>query len=580
MAILKISGDWKGAREAMLATEKGMKRLSTGAKSIFGKIGGMFSSMLSPLGFGLGGLGAATVFTTIVNKMDDIGKASARMGVSAEYFQKMKFAADRSGTSIDAVQAAIGKVAGMVGRFKMGDARAAKVFNWLGITPEDLAGLNTEQTFDKVNRAIAAIGDEQQRNAIKSKLYGDSFQQLNNFLKDYVQLGDEAKSRGLIIDDKTIKAAEGLKDAMTNAGTAFMAALAGSGAVEWLNDVAQNLDAAARMENQKKGTGVQESDLRPGWRKALFPVNNEAGPLGIGSAFNFLNRTMDSLVSGDALTNLFGNNPTSGFGGSAGRQISQLPWQINATPELLQGIGGKDKLEDYVKAIDEAKNAIMDLTNSEAIYINNAGTFAEVEKRKAELLEKRTEAERAARPQKEVDTAKAVARSVLGKTTPDEQKLLDKADTEEEIYAALDKITDAREKQKELAEQRLADLDKELKYQRMILDGKAREVEIEKALEKEAKAQGVDVSKLDPATAERIRNATGSLYDIKNIPKVETAQFPTDSLRRVGGMSGAIASSVSGVNYAKSSAESLKSIDTKIGNIERNTASGSGLTAP
>ena len=165
--------------------------------------------------------------------------------------------------------------------------------------------------------------------------------------------------------------------------------------------------------------------------------------------------------------------------------------------------------------------------------------------------------------------------------------MLDEAQTAEEVNAALDKITDAREKQKKLSEQRLADLDKELKYQRMILDGKAREVEIEKALEREAKAQGVDVSKLDPATAERIRNAVGAMYDLKNpaaaaanIPPIAQASFPTDSLRRVGGMSGAIASSVSGVNYAKSSAESLKRVETTLSNIDRNTAANTGLSAP
>ncbi|MFA6661065.1 MAG: hypothetical protein WCS62_05595 [Bacilli bacterium] len=569
MAKLKILGDWKGAREALLKTERGIKRLSYSAKSVFGKIGGMFSSMLSPLGFGLGGLGAATVFTTIVNRLDDIGKASSRMGVSAEYFQKMRYAAERTGSEITQVSEAFGKVLAQVGKLMSGDAGAKSFFASMGLSKEDLAGLSPEQTFDRVNRAIAAIGNEQERNAVKSRLYGESFLKLNNFLKDYIELGDEAKSRGLIIDDKTIKAAEGLKDAMTNAGTAFMAALAGSGAVEWLNDVAQNLDAAANIDRLKQDAGVKTRDTRSGFRRWAESA------WGIGGFIGAANKKMFGLGE-EAYT------PKS---------ISYGPHMIQETPELFQGIGGKDKLADYLKAIDEAKNSITDITNKERVYINNSGSFEEVEKRKAELLKKRKEAataaEKIAQQQKEFDVSQATAQSVLGSTSLDEQKMLDEAQTAEEVYAALDKITDAREKQKKLSEQRLADLDKELKYQRMILDGKAREVEIEKALEREAKAQGVDVSKLDPATAERIRNAAGAMYDLKNpaaaaanIPPIAQAPFPTDSLRRVGGMSGAIASSVSGVNYAKSSAESLKRVETTLSNIDRNTAANTGLSAP
>ena len=235
-----------------MKTERGIKRLSHSAKAVFDKIGGMFSSMLSPLGFGLGGLGAATVFTTIVNRLDDIGKASSSMGVSAEYFQKMRYAAERTGSEITQVSEAFGKVLAQVGKLMSGDAGAKSIFASMGLSKDDLAGLSPEQTFDRVNRAIAAIGNEQEKNAVKSLLYGESFLKLNNFLKDYIELGDEAKSRGMIIDDKTIKAAEGLKDAMTNAGTAFMAALAGSGAVEWLNDVAQGIDSLVRVPQMEK----------------------------------------------------------------------------------------------------------------------------------------------------------------------------------------------------------------------------------------------------------------------------------------------------------------------------------------
>ena len=143
-ANLKIFGDPKGALNALNTVQRKVKETSSQVKGAFSKLGGIFSSIFSPLGFGLGGLGVSTILTTMVNRFDEIGKAAANMGVSAKYFQQIRFAAERTGTSVDQVREAFSKVQMQVGRFMTGDATAGSLMAKLGLTREDLAGLNAE----------------------------------------------------------------------------------------------------------------------------------------------------------------------------------------------------------------------------------------------------------------------------------------------------------------------------------------------------------------------------------------------------------------------------------------------------
>ena len=419
----------------------------------------------------------------------------------------MNFAAARTGTSIDQVREAFAKVLALVGKFMTGDKNAAGIMGQLWLTREDLAGLNAEQTFDKVNRALHGIGDEQTRNAVAAKLYGETFQKLNNFLRDYVELGEEAQSRGLIVSDETIKAAEDLKDAMTNAGTAFMAAMANSGAVElidWLaNKLLEKSDVMAAISQGNElleKNGVTQNDNRPWWRKLLF----------------------------------------TGFDGN---------------PSLLDNLFHDGDINK-------------DLTYSASSDANAAASRAPATANRAPALENQI-----------LESAFLAARMNLGSLGESEQKLLDQAKTAEEVYDAEDKI-------------RIAALEQELKYQQMIMQGKAREVEIEKQLRSEAKARGIDVSQLDAATVERIRNAAGARYALQHPEQAAAsgaaalssriAEYPTDALRRIGGYSGAFNSSNPSLNYQRKSTDFLDKINQRVSSIEQNlqTSGTSGATFP
>ncbi|MDD5596924.1 MAG: hypothetical protein PHV82_03200, partial [Victivallaceae bacterium] len=62
------------------------------------------------MGFGLGAAGMVAITKKIIDNADAIGKSAKRLGVSAEFYQKLSFAAERSGAGQDAALKGIKKM--------------------------------------------------------------------------------------------------------------------------------------------------------------------------------------------------------------------------------------------------------------------------------------------------------------------------------------------------------------------------------------------------------------------------------------------------------------------------------------
>lgn len=552
MAFLKIFGDWKGAREALNGVAKHAKKVNAQIKSSFSGLNSFFSKVFSPLGFGLGGLGITTVFTQIVNKLDAIGKSSANMGVSAEYFQKMNFAAERTGTSIDQVREAFAKVQAWVGKFMTGDKNAAGIMGQLGLTREDLAGLNAEQTFDKVSRALRGIGDEQTRNAVAAKLYGETFQKLNNFLRDYVDLGEEAQSRGLIVSDETIKAAERLKDAMTNAGTAFMAAVAKSGMVNFLDRIVKELEAAAQYQGQLNKTGVFDRKRAVEYAIAEAEASGQYTPQQIAR----MKQAQTSYALRRETPMLYGayeliDKALTDIGWKSIARLDKNNWGTTEIADIRE----LTKFQDELRRVT---SSVSDLTAEESRYIGLATSIEDIETRRNKILQDRFD---------KIKAANAAAEAAL------------KAEQEAEAEAEANKKS----------EEYIENLKKQLRYQQLIYQGKGKEAAIEKQLEAaRAKAGGT----LSPEREAEIRRLAGQMYDLQHPEQAAAsgaaalssriAEYPTDALRRIGGYSGAFNSSNPSLNYQRKSTDLLDKINQRVSSIEQNlqTSGTSGATFP
>lgn len=221
-----------------------------------------------------GAIGVAFSFTAAIqglnnfyNKLDEIGKRSSALGVTAEYYQKMQYAAERTGSSIDQVYEAMHKVQKFAGDAKAGNADAQKTFAALGIDMETLERLRSDELFDLVNKQLAAMPTALERTSYGAKLMGESYGKMSNYLRDYISLGEEAQQKGFIIDAEQVKEVEAMKDAFTDVGKAIEVAVAKlvsmSGITGKLLEYAEGLSALAggADEAERKAGVLSEAEM-------------------------------------------------------------------------------------------------------------------------------------------------------------------------------------------------------------------------------------------------------------------------------------------------------------------------------
>lgn len=200
-----LFGDSTQLEKTLKSTRKGMDTFKKYAMQAAGAIGVAFSFTAAIQGL-----------SKFYDKLDDIGKKSSALGVTAEYYQKMQYAAERTGSSLDQVYASMNRLVKFAGDAKIGNAEAQKTFEALGLAMSEIDGLRADELFELVNRQLAEMPDNLARNAYGAKLMGEEYGRLSNYLRDYIALGKEAEDKGLIISSEQVKEVEAFKDAFTD----------------------------------------------------------------------------------------------------------------------------------------------------------------------------------------------------------------------------------------------------------------------------------------------------------------------------------------------------------------------------
>lgn len=225
------------------------------AKKAIGKFKDYVVSGMGALGVGLGFTALVSGAKNLVDKLDSIGKSSSNLGIAAESYQKLAYAARRTNTPVEMVEMAMRKTRLMAGNLAAGNVDAANTFNALGLRIEDLRGLKTDEMFNRIATALNYVDDPLERSALLAKMFGEEGEKLNNFLRDYNELGKEAESRGLIIREDEVKSAEALKDAIENLSSSISRLAANTGFVSWLNRVAEKLEGIGMSSEELKRRG-------------------------------------------------------------------------------------------------------------------------------------------------------------------------------------------------------------------------------------------------------------------------------------------------------------------------------------
>lgn len=189
------------------------------------------SGFLSGLGKGiLGGVAAvgtsvAAIGTTIVSETsrlaeagDNIDKMSQKLGISRQAYQEWDAILQHSGASIDSLQPSMKTLA-------VAAETGSKAFDALGISQEQIAGMNQEELFSATITALQGMDDETQRTYLASQLLGRGATELGALLNTSAEDTEAMRQRvhelGGVMSDDAVMAAAGFQDSLQDMQTAF-----------------------------------------------------------------------------------------------------------------------------------------------------------------------------------------------------------------------------------------------------------------------------------------------------------------------------------------------------------------------
>ena len=152
---------------------------------------------------------------------DEIDKESQKLGISAESYQTLSYAMERSGTDIGAVSKGMVNINKELSKVQNGAKGAGKQFEDLGVSLKNADGSlkSSEQVlFDSID-ALAKMEDETQRNAYAQQIFGKSYQELAPLLNSGSEginaLMQEAKDYGMVMSDEAVTASATFQDSLT-----------------------------------------------------------------------------------------------------------------------------------------------------------------------------------------------------------------------------------------------------------------------------------------------------------------------------------------------------------------------------
>lgn len=286
-----------------------------------------FGSSVTKIGAAMAGAGAAITAPLVAATKAYIDAASAmvdmsdRTGVSVKALSGLAFAAEQSGTDVNALEVALKAMAKGVDAAAQGGDAATAVFDRLGLNVADLLRLKPEQRFLTLAEALSKIEDPGERAALAMKVFGKSGTALLPMLADgragIEAMTERAAELGRVMDDDSARAAEALGDKIDQlkSGLQGVVTQIGAALIPILDDFVNKLLAIAPAisdwisDNQglvrfivKVGVGATATGLAlVGVGQAIGGISTAIGGLQAGiDVFRGLSKSVG--LADDALT--------------------------------------------------------------------------------------------------------------------------------------------------------------------------------------------------------------------------------------------------------------------------------------
>lgn len=197
----------------------------------------------------------------------EVTNLSRTMGMTTEAYQEWDYVLKTVGSSAEAAQGDISKLAEKAQDAATGSGEAAELFDQLHIKVKDSHGVFKSQSelFDEVITKLSRMKDETERNAIASKLLGSTGEKIIPLLDKGAAGLEEAKKMahefGVVMDEETLAALNDVTLAVNNfdaAGEGLKNTIAKGMAPSVENLTQKGADLFVRLQEAAEGSGILE----------------------------------------------------------------------------------------------------------------------------------------------------------------------------------------------------------------------------------------------------------------------------------------------------------------------------------
>ena len=177
-----ISAKLKKLGVSTKGTTSGFKGLAAAVKSV----GVAMSAALVALGALLVLLPVFAIGVSAALKVsklgDEVYHTAQRFGMSTDKFQEWSYIMEKNGGTIEDLTGFMETLASEQAAVIEGSEDAAKTFERLGLSMEEVSGMRQQELFEEVVKRIQNIGDATERSAIAYSLFGDEASKFMNVL--------------------------------------------------------------------------------------------------------------------------------------------------------------------------------------------------------------------------------------------------------------------------------------------------------------------------------------------------------------------------------------------------------------
>lgn len=189
-------GNIAGRLSGLSSAAEGLGRVFAGGLSTgISGLGASIAALANPFtlavagiaGFSAAAAAVASGLSDLSGRAEQLANTAARLGTSFDFVQVLDEAAKRTGGSIDEIASALQKFEVNIAKAREGGNDAAKAFQQLGISQEELLNSDPTALAQRVADALGEIEDPAQRAALATEVLGKKGLEL---LPAFASLGD------------------------------------------------------------------------------------------------------------------------------------------------------------------------------------------------------------------------------------------------------------------------------------------------------------------------------------------------------------------------------------------------------